>query len=375
MHMITEEEFSKEYLIYKDLTPEKDDKTYIAMKESSEGIPYAVILKELSEKRASVYQELCGLWNPYVANTYDIIEVISDIDTQSNRYIAVTEYVLAAGCDDAESLSLAQFVQKNGSLQEGTALYIAIQICEGLKDFHKKGLVHRDIKPDNIMISEYDAHLPNIKIVDFGGGKQINPIHLSDTTVVGTLGYQAPESISSGTTNRSDIYSIGCLLNFLLTGQEPGITRYQGNHYIVSIIEKAISTDPYIRYASVTAMKKQLEHEFGTRWIDRIPLLRTIPGFRTHTLWKEIIAGLSYSSMILIFHITLDMFGVLGVFDIFSFYIVIPLIIGFNWGNLLRFFPESLRNNRSMFFLVRTLIIVTAIFAPMFVDPILGGVS
>ena len=77
--------------------------------------------------------------------------------------------------------------------------------------------------------------------------------------------------------------------------------------------------------------------------------------------------------MILIFHITLELFGVLGVFDIFTFYIVIPLVIGFNWGNLLRFFPESLRKSRSMFFLVRTLIIVAAIFAPMFVDPLLGG--
>ena len=116
-----------------------------------------------------------------------------------------------------------------------------------------------------------------------------------------------------------------------------------------------------------------MEHESGARLIDRIPLLRTIPGFRTHTLWKEIIAGLSYSSMILIFHITLDMFGVLGVFDIFVFYIVIPLIIGFNWGNLLRFFPENLRNNRSMFFLTRTVIILISVFAPMFVDPLPGG--
>ena len=223
------------------------------------------------------------------------------------------------------------------------------------------------------MISEYDPHFPKIKIVDFGGGKQINPAHLSDTTVIGTLGFQAPESVSSGTTNRSDIYSIGCLLHFMLTGQEPGLNRYQGNHYLVSIIEKAISTDPYNRYASVTAMKKQMEHEFGARWIDRIPLLRTVPGFRTHTLWKEIIAGIIYSSLILIFHITLDMFGVLGVFDLFTFYIVIPLVIGFNWGNLLRFFPESLRNNRSMFFLARTLIILASVLAPMFVDPLLGG--
>lgn len=298
MRTITEKEFSKEYLIYKNLTPGKDDKTYIAMRENSEGVPFAVILKELSEKRVSVYQELCNMWNPYAANTYEILKVINPDNQHCKRYIAVTEYVMADGCADAESLSLTEFVQRNGRLSEKTALYIAIQICEGLKEFHKKGLVHRDIKPDNIMICQYDVSLPKIKIVDFGGGKRINPDHLSETTVVGTLGYQAPESLSSGTTNRSDIYSIGCLLNYLLTGQDPGISRYQGNHYIVSIIERAISADPYSRFASVTAMKKQMEHEFGARLIDRIPLLRTVPGFRTHTLWKEIIAGLSYSTVL-----------------------------------------------------------------------------
>ena len=371
MRTIAEDAFSNEYMIYKNLTPEKLYKTYIAIKENAEGNPFAVILKETDQKRVTVYQELCHIWNPYVANTYDIIEVISPHDV--NRYIVVTEYVIADGCADTETLSLTQYVQRNGQLQEKTALSIAIQICEGLKEFHKKGLVHRDIKPDNIMISEYDVQFPKIKIIDFGGGKQIQPQHFSDTTVVGTLGYQAPESLSSGTTNRSDIYSIGCLLNFMLTGQEPGISRYHGNHYIVSIIEKAISTDPYNRYASVTAMKKQMEHEWGVRWIDRVPVLRTLPGFRTHTLWKEIIAGLSYSTMILMFFIALDLFGALGVFDVFFFYIIIPMIVGLNWGNLLRFFPESIRNNRSMFFLVRTIIILTAIFAPMFVDTIWGG--
>lgn len=205
MRTITEEEFQNEYMIYKNLTPKKHYKTYIALKENSEAIPFAVILKEMNKKKISAYQALCNMWNPYVANTYDIFKVINTNDKKQNRYIAVTEYVGAAGCTDAESLSLAQFVQRNGRLQERTALYICIQICEGLKDFHKKGLVHRDIKPDNIMISEYDIHFPKIKIVDFGGGKRINSARLSDTTVVGTLGYQAPESISSSTTNRSDV--------------------------------------------------------------------------------------------------------------------------------------------------------------------------
>ncbi len=373
MRTLTEEECARDFLIYKQLTPKKRYKTYIAMTQDSQGNPFPVVLKELPPKGLSVYEKLTGMWNPYVGNTYEVIRVTSSDEKRKERCIAVTEYVCAQGCTETETLTLAQFVRRNGPLKEKTALYIAIQICEGLRELHQNGLVHRDIKPDNIMISRYDLCLPQVKIVDFGGGKRVTPHRLSDTTVVGTLGYQAPESISSGVTCRSDIYSIGCLLNFMLTGQEPGLARYRGNHYIVSIIERAIATDPCHRFASVSAMKQQLRHEMGVRRIDRIPLLRTIPGFRTHTLWKELVAGFSYATMCLLLFHAYQIFGPLGILDISLFYMLVPLSVGCNWGNVLRFFPESLRNDRSLFFLVRTLIILTSFFAPMFVDPILGG--
>lgn len=372
MRSITEEELESEYLIYKNLTPEKRLKTYIAMKKRSNGSLFTVILKEMDEKRAAVYRELSCMWNPFIADTYDIFMVRNDAEPERNRYISVTEYVYANGSPDEECLSLSQFVRKNGKLNEKTALLICTQICEGLSEFHRKGFVHRDIKPDNIMISKYDTEKPQIKIIDFGGAKQIDMYKYSDTTVIGTLGYQAPESLSSNTTNKADIYSLGCILNFMLTGQEPGIERYSGDHYIVSIIEKATNEDPSHRYSSVTAMKKSLEHELGIRTIDKIPILRAVPGFRTHTLWKETIAGLSYSSMIFIAVLCVDMFGLYGLAEIFIFYITIPLIIIFNMGNLLYFFPNSIRKNNRLFLMLRTGIILVSIFAPIVVDYLLG---
>lgn len=371
MRTITEEEFTAEYLIHKEISQNKQYKTFTAMKERSDGEPFMVVLKEMDEKRASVYEALTGMWNPCVADTYDIFKVVNTTNSEKNRYIAVTEYVDADGSPYEETMSLSQFVKKNGVLNKKAALSVCIQICEGLEEFHRKGYVHRDLKPENIMISKYDLNNPQVKIIDFGAAKSTHVIALSDTTVVGTLGYQAPESLSSSTTNRADIYSIGCILNFMLTGQEPGLIRYQENHYIAAIIEKAANEDPSHRYAAVTALRKAAEHEAGAKRIDKIPILRALPGFRTHTLWKEIIASLSYISMILIAVICIDMFGLRGLFEIFVFYIIVPLIVIFNMGNILRFVPRSIRQNNQQFMILRTAIMLFSFFAPIVVDYIL----
>lgn len=250
---------------------------------------------------------------------------------------------------------------------------ICTQICEGLTEFHKKGFVHRDLKPDNIMISKYDIEQPQIKIIDFGGAKRIDIYKYSDTTVIGTLGYQAPESLSSTTTKQADIYSIGCILNFMLTGHEPGISRYKGDHYIVNIIEKAANEDHSHRYADVTAMQKASEHELRVKLIDKIPVLRALPGFRTHTIWKEFIAEIFYVTMIYGVVACIDMFGFFELAEIFIFYILIPLILILNMGNLLRFFPNAVRKNNRLFLLIRTIGVLAAIFAPMVVEYIIGG--
>lgn len=373
MRDITEEEIEKEYIVYKNLSPDKQYRTYLAMKEHSDGSLFAVVLKEMDEKRASVYDALSCMWNPYVADTYEVLRVSDPTDPSIFKYIAVTEYVYAKECPDEECLSLADFVRRQGSVNEKTALSVCVQICEGLAEFHKKGFVHRDIKPDNIMISEYDLSEPKIKIIDFGGAKHMNMYNISDTTVIGTLGYQAPESISSYTTNKADMYSVGCILNYLLTGQDPGMMQYKGNHYIMSIIEKAANQDPYHRYSNVTAMRKALSHELREVFPDNVPVLREIPGYRTHTLWKETVAGFSYASMTFIAVLCVSMFGLRGLAEIFGFYIIIPLIVIFNMGNLLRFFPVGIRKNNHLFTIIRAVIIIVSIIGPIVTDYITGG--
>lgn len=372
MRSLTKAELLAEYLICKELTPDRDYKTCTAIKEHSDGRLHTVILKEMDEKRAFIYHTLSAMWNPYLADIYDIFLLTDPETPKQNRFVAVTEYVYADGSPEEECLSLTQFIGKNGPLIKDAALWVCVQLCEGLKEFHKKGFVHRDLKPDNIMISKYDLNHPLIKIIDFGGAKRTSPNERIDTTVIGTLGYQPPESLASHTTNRADIYSIGCILNFMLTGLEPGIRTYKGHPYVASIIEKATNADPSHRYASVTAMQKELEHELRTKPLDKIPVLRSLPGFRTHTLWKEIIASCSYITMLFLAVVCIKTFGIWGLAEVFVFYIAVPLVMILNMGNLLRFFPENLRRNNRLFFLIRTAIILAALFAPVLADYIVG---
>lgn len=272
MRTLSKTQLDDEYLIYKTLTPGKRYKTYLAMKADSTGNPHSVILKEMDEKRAHIYFSLESMWNPYLPDTYDVFQLVEPADPKQNCYVAVTEYVSANGSPEEECLSLTQFVYKHGPLTDTTSLSICAQICEGLKEFHEKGFVHRDLKPDNIMIAEYHLESPKIKVIDFGGAKHQNPNGNADTTVIGTLGYQPPESLSSRATNRADIYSVGCILNFMLTGQEPGIKVYRGKHSIERIIEKATNIDPSYRYKSILSMKRDIEHELRTTLWDKIPI-------------------------------------------------------------------------------------------------------
>lgn len=382
MRTLTNDAFTSEFRIYQQLGTGRhrqnptsavslgctgNHKIVSALTQGSDGNPVTVVLKEIDEKRSAIYQELCGMWNPHLADTYEVLRVSGE--KEPSAYYAVTEYVYAANCPEEERLSLTRFIQKNGPAGERTALLIGTQLCDGLKEFHKRGFVHRDLKPDNIMISEYDPLNPQIKIVDFGGAKWNHPAKGSDTTVIGTLGYQAPESLAVRTDRRADIYSIGCILNFLLTGQEPGLSEYHGNHYIVSMIEKATNEDSSYRYASVEELQKELDHLLGIRLIDRIPLLRALPGFRTCTLWKSILAGMLYISMI---PIALSYSNLMETLSLFIPYVVIPLIVFFNMGNLQRFFPRRLRRNNRLFFKIRVVIGLVAFCEPIVLEYLLS---
>jgi len=114
---------------------------------------------------------------------------------------------------------LKSFIKRSGQLTVGKALSIARQVCEGLAEAHEMGTIHRDLKPQNIMIDNEG----NARIMDFGIARSLQTEGLTvEGTVIGTPEYMSPEQAEGEETDkRSDIYSLGVVLFEMLTGRIP----------------------------------------------------------------------------------------------------------------------------------------------------------
>ena len=145
-----------------------------------------------------------SLSNPNIVEVYDVGE-------DNGEYYIVMEYI--------EGKHLKQLLKKRGKLTVTEAVDIISQITEGLSVAHDSYIIHRDIKPQNIMILENGL----VKITDFGIAMAINSTQLTQTnSVMGSVHYLPPEQANGkGSTLQSDIYSIGILFYELLTGKLP----------------------------------------------------------------------------------------------------------------------------------------------------------
>ena len=129
--------------------------------------------------------------------------------------------------DLAEGFQLSQIIKARGHLDIEVACALFVQVCKGLEYAHSKGVVHRDMKPDNIIVADADnPEAMLVKIVDFGIAKHNLgdiPSALTKTgELFGTPAYMSPEQCLGQTVDdRSDIYSVGCVLFEALTGTPP----------------------------------------------------------------------------------------------------------------------------------------------------------
>ena len=148
------------------------------------------------------------------------------------------------------------FLLEECPLGDAQAREILIQVCRGLKVLHSLGVVHRDVKPENIILRGDEAVL-----IDFDVSRVCKPEQNSDTQVMGTTGYAAPEQFGfSQTDARADIFSLGVLLNEMLIRRHPSQKLADGP--LRPIIEKCIEVNVDKRYTSVdellTALDKKL---------------------------------------------------------------------------------------------------------------------
>lgn len=147
-------------------------------------------------------QAAAGLENPNIVNVYDVG------DDSGNNYI-VMELV--------EGITLKEYIAKKGKLSIREATSIAIQVCMGLAAAHDQGIVHRDVKPQNIIISTDGK----VKVTDFGIARAASSNTIS-ANAMGSVHYSSPEQVRGGYSDaRSDIYSLGITLYEMVTGRVP----------------------------------------------------------------------------------------------------------------------------------------------------------
>ena len=219
---------------------------------------------------ANVYKALC-----HRLNRYDAVKIMRDetaANTELRRRLRAESQAVAmlshpnivsvydvSHSDDVEyivmelidGITLKQYLQKKSVLDPSEVLDFTIQTAKALEHAHSKGIIHRDIKPQNIMLLKDGM----IKVADFGIASLENTIEENNGETVGSVHYIAPEQARGEAPDaRSDIYSLGIVMYEMLTGKLP----YVGNSD-VEVAVKHMNTDPVTPRDIVPSIPEELE--------------------------------------------------------------------------------------------------------------------
>ena len=147
-------------------------------------------------------QAAARLSHPNIVNVYDVVD-------EGNLHYIVMELI--------EGITLKSYIEKKGFLENKEAIGIAIQVAQGIAAAHEQHIIHRDIKPQNMIISR-DG---NVKVADFGIARAVSS-QTMNATAVGSVDYISPEQARGGYCDeRSDIYSFGITMYEMVTGRVP----------------------------------------------------------------------------------------------------------------------------------------------------------
>lgn len=218
------------YKIIEEITETENSKLYL-VRENGGGRVY--MMKKIKSGTTSVYERIMDMRNGHIVRVYDVGEDF-----------VVTEYL------SGTSLSELGRIPGEYEVCEWT-----LQLCDAVSRLHAAGIIHRDIKPSNIMLTDDGI----IKLIDFDTARTHKSYRSKDTRCMGTDGYAAPEQYGFAQTDvRSDIYSIGAAMLWLVSGGKTPSELEQYNGLLKPVISKCLKLSPKERYQSAEELAAAL---------------------------------------------------------------------------------------------------------------------
>ena len=197
---------------------------------------------------------------------------IYDVSTSDSANFIVMELI--------DGISLKQYMEKKGVLNWKETLHFSMQITKGLEHAHSRGIVHRDIKPHNIMVLKNGS----VKVMDFGIARVMNKSNTLTKEALGSVHYISPEQAKGGhTDNRSDLYSLSVVMYEMMTGRPP----YDGESAVAVAIQHInggaampSSLNPNIPAGMEQIIMKGMALEIRDRYVSATEMLQDMEEFR-----------------------------------------------------------------------------------------------
>lgn len=173
----------------------------------------------------------------------DALPLIYDTVTLDDGQLVLEEFI--------DGVTVAE-IMETGKYRYRGAKAVLTAVCEALTVLHQQGLVHRDVKPENVMIDKSGR----VVLIDFNASRQLSDA-AKDTVIMGTVGYASPEQLGITQSDaRTDIYAAGILLNTMLTGKHPSEQLAGGR--AGRIVKKCTQLTPIDRYQTAALLAAAL---------------------------------------------------------------------------------------------------------------------
>lgn len=289
-----------------------------------------MILKILPRQNLPVLKDIMKIKHPNLMEIYDVM----DDGINCN---CLCEFVFGNNLD--------KIVYNKMGVDPKIAEKWMVQLCNGVETLHQKNIIHRDITPNNVMV-DYEG---NIKLIDFNISRERKQSASRDTTVMGTAGYASPEQFGFTQTGfGADIYAMGVLLNFMLTGKMPNEKLCSGKY--ASIVKKATQIKEEDRYSNVYQMELALQGNGNEKLSFADKFLLNLPGFRSNKTSHKVIAIIGYVLYFILLYCAIDVTFINGdvesLINGFVAWSLVPYICFFDVGNVSRFLGKGTQQSK-----------------------------